>query len=97
MRLCDQLSNPDAEYKDGHQGCYSTGASAEWLDEINATDDLFVLFLSNRESGLAEKKLIGFVLRESCTVDHQTNECSNTDAPDDCHDMKCSHGFPRKK
>jgi hypothetical protein len=70
MRLGDQLSNPDADYKNGHQGGYSTGSSAVGLDEINAADDLFVLFLSNRESGLAEKKLIGFVLRESCTVDH---------------------------
>jgi hypothetical protein len=36
-------------------------------------------------------------LGESCTVDHQANKSSNTNAPNDCHDMKCSHGVPRKK
>ena len=97
MRLCDQLSNPDADQENGRKGCYATGTSAERLDVINSADDLFVLFLLDGKSGLAQKKLIGFMLGESGTVDHQANESSNADAPNDCHDMKCIHGVPQKK
>jgi hypothetical protein len=87
MRLCDQLSNPGTDQKDSRKGCYTAGTSAEGLDEINAADDLVVLFLMNRKSGLAEKKLIGFMLRERCTVDHQADKRSNTDAPNDGQEM----------
>jgi hypothetical protein len=87
MRLCDQLSNPSTDQEDSHKGCYTAGTSTEGLDEINAADDLFVLFLMNGKSGLAQKKPIGFVLRESCAVDHQANKSSNADAPNDCQDM----------
>ena len=97
MRLCDQLSNPGTDQKDSRKGCYTTGTSAEGLDEINAADDRFVLFLSYRKSGLAEKKLIGFMLRESCAVDHQANKSSNTDAPNDGQKMKCNHYAPQKR
>jgi hypothetical protein len=97
MRLCDQLSNPDADQENGREGCYAAGASAEGLDEVNAADDLFVLFLMDGKSGLAEEKLIGFMLRESCAIDHQANECRNADAPKNSHDMKCVHGVPQKK
>ncbi len=97
MRLCDHLSDPDSENEHGHEGSDATGTSTERLDEVNAADDLFVLFLSYRKSGLAEKKLICFVLREGSTVDHQTNKTGNTYAPDDGCDMKSIHGVPQKK
>jgi hypothetical protein len=86
-RLCDHLSDPDTEDEHGHEGSNATGTSAERLDEVNSPDDLFVLFLGYGKSGLAEKKLIGFVLRESAAVDHQTNKSSNANAPDDRRDM----------
>ena len=44
-RLGDHLSDPNSEDEHGHEGSYATGTSAERLDEVNAPDDLFVLFL----------------------------------------------------
>ena len=44
-RLGDHLSDPNSEEEHGHEGSYATGTSAERLDEVNAPDDLFVLFL----------------------------------------------------
>jgi len=96
-RLGDHLSDPDTEDEHGHDGSDSTCTRAERLDEINPADNLFVLFLNDGKSGLAEKKLVRFMLRESCTVNHQANERRNADAPDDGHDMKCVHGVPQKK
>jgi len=96
-RLGDHLSDPDTEDEHGHEGSDATGTSAEGLDEINPADDLLVLFLSDGKSGLAEKKLIRFVLRESATVDHQADKGSNANAPDDGYDMKSVHGVPQKK
>ena len=87
MRLCDQLGNPDAKEKNGRQACYAANTSAERLDVVNAANDLFVLFLKHGKSGLAEKKLIGFMLRERCTVDHQADKRSNSDAPNDGQEM----------
>jgi len=97
MRLGDQLSDPDAEDEHGHEGSNATSTSAEGLDKVNAADDLLVLFLSHGKSGLAEKKLICFMLSEGSTVDHQTDKSSNAKAPDDSHDMKCCHCVPQKK
>ncbi|MGA7156768.1 MAG: hypothetical protein WBY53_07990 [Acidobacteriaceae bacterium] len=94
-RLSDQLSYPETEDENRHQGSYSACSSAEGLDEVNAANDLFVLFLNDGKSGLAEKKLIRFVLGESATVDHQANKRSHANAPDYCHYVKCIHGVPQ--
>ena len=91
------MGDPDAKYQKAHQCGYSSGSGADGLDEIDASDDFLILFLSCWKSAFAEKKLIGLVYGEVPTIDHETDERSNADAPDNSNNVKCVHGIPPEK
>jgi hypothetical protein len=44
VRLRDGLDEPDAKHEDGEQCGYSANARANRLNEVDATDDFFILF-----------------------------------------------------
>ena len=88
------MGDPDAKYQKAHQGGYSSGSGADGLDEVDTADDLLVFLLSNWKSGFTEKKLVGFVNSEVSAINHETDECSNTDAPDNGQNVKGIHGVP---
>lgn len=85
VRLCDKLRYPDAEDENRNQRGRSTNACADGLDEVDATNDPIVLFLYGWESAFTKEKLVGFMLRELPAIDHQTDEGSDENTPNDGH------------
>ena len=85
MRLGDELCDPDAEDKNSDQSGSSTHACADGLDEVDYANDHFVFFLRMRKSVLAQKELVGFMLRELPAIDHQADKGCDKNAPDNGH------------
>jgi hypothetical protein len=98
VRLRDELCDPDAEDENGDQSGSSAHACADRLDEVDFTNDHFVLFLRMRESIFAQKELVGFMLRELPAIDHQADKGGDENAPDNGHYSKCAHdGIPQER
>ncbi len=85
VRHSDELCYPDAKDEDADQCGDSANPGADGLDEVDATNDLIVLFFCGGKGVFTEKKLIGFMLREVPAINHQTDEGSYEDAPDYGH------------
>ena len=84
-RHSDELCHPDANDEDADQCGDSANPGADGLDEVDATNDLIVLFFCGGKSIFTKEKLVGFVLREVPAIDHQTDEGGYDDAPNYGH------------
>jgi len=96
-RHSDELCHPDANDEDADQCGDSANPGADGLDEVDATNDLIVLFFCGGKSIFTKEKLVGFVLREVPAIDHQTDECCDENAPDCSHNGESVHDMPQKK